>query len=162
MDGQYLAFVDELGRDIDGNYTYRLDFTEDKEVVWGDYFNVVPAVIVPDIQPDINCLSYQAKFKSPVRLIVAKRNTCFSMQDCIDGIIDMCFAEDAEPTIDIDGELFHLKFGEDFDIVEQMLTAAEMPMFDLTEVKKGDESEIDNLIEHLGDEDEDDTDLDDY
>ena len=57
MEQEYLAFVDEIGRTIDGKYLYRFDYCKDTEIVWGNYFNITPAIIVPNIQPDNNCLS---------------------------------------------------------------------------------------------------------
>ena len=62
---EYLAFVDEIGRTIDKKYIYRFDFTVDTETVWGEFFNVAPAAIIPKIQPDKNTLSTSAKVISP-------------------------------------------------------------------------------------------------
>lgn len=158
MDGQYLAFVDEIGRSVSGDYMYRLDFTEDSEIVCGDYFNIVPALIVPNLQPDIKCLSLQAKFLSPIKLTVAKKNPCFSMQDCIDGIISLCFSEITDKTLYYNDEPFHLDFGTPYDKVKEILDGCGIEMFDQEEVKNGDESEIDDLIDRLGDDDGEDGD----
>lgn len=141
---EFLAFVDEIGRGLDGGFLYRLDFTEDTEVVWGDFFNVVPAIIIPNLQPDINCLSSQAKISSPVRLNVASKTPCFSMQDCIDGIISLCFSD-----IDEEKQL-KLDFGMPMEDVEDYLKKNGIELFDKVKVEKGDESEIDNLIDRLG------------
>lgn len=142
---EYLAFVDELGKDSDGQFIYRLDFTEDAEIVWGDYFNVVPAIVVPDLQPEKNCLSSQATMKSPKRLNLAKRNPCFSMQDCIDGIISLCFSDISEDNA------FRLDYGITFDETIAILsTTRSIAVFGYQKVEKGDESEIDNLMKKLG------------
>lgn len=141
---EFLAFVDEIGRGLDGGFLYRLDFTEDTEVVWGDFFNVVPAIIIPNLQPDINSLSSQAKISSPVRFNVASKNPCFSMQDCIDGIISLCFTD-----IDEEKQL-KLDFGMPMEDVEDYLKKNGIELFDKVKVEKGDESEIDNLIDRLG------------
>ena len=90
---EYLAFVDEIGRTIDGYYTYKFDFTYDKEIVWGDFFNICPCSIVPNLIPDINTLSHTINIDLPSQLELAKNNMCFSMQDCIDGIIPLIFSE---------------------------------------------------------------------
>ena len=53
---EYLAFIEEIGRTINGEYSYCFYFTYDTEIVWGEYFNVTPSAIIPDLQPDINAL----------------------------------------------------------------------------------------------------------
>ena len=58
---EFLGFVDEIGRTVDGKHIYRFDFTLDTETIWGEYFNVTPSAIIPDLQPDKNALSKQAK-----------------------------------------------------------------------------------------------------
>ena len=51
---EFLGFIDEIGRTRDGGYIYRFDFTLDTETIWGEYFNVTPSAIIPDLQADIN------------------------------------------------------------------------------------------------------------
>lgn len=162
MEELYLAFVDELGKDADGNYIYRMDFTEDKEIVWGDYFHIVPAIIIPDLQPDVNCLKKQGKFISKNRLELAKRNGCFSMQDCIDGIISLCFSEISEDTVYYKDEPLHFEFGELYDSVVEKLNACGLELYDVEEVKKGDDTAIDDLIDQLGKKNEDNEDPEDF
>ena len=65
---EFLGFVDEIGRTIDGKHIYRFDFTLDTETIWGEYFNVTPSAIIPDLQPDKNALSIQAKLLMVKRL----------------------------------------------------------------------------------------------
>ena len=145
MNDEYLAFVDEIGRSIDGGYVYRLDFTYDPESVWGDYFNSVPSVIVPDLQPDINSLSSCAEITTDRRLTLAKKNGCFSMQDCIDGIISLCFT-------DIDDEYnektLKLDFGETIESVIKKLEKYGTKLENKTEINVGVE-EIDSLIDNI-------------
>ena len=63
---EYLGFVDEIGRTTEGGYLYRFDFTYDPESLWGEFFNIPPACIIPNLEADINCLSHSAKVISPV------------------------------------------------------------------------------------------------
>lgn len=157
---EYLAFVDYIGRTIDGQYIYRFDFTVDADSVWGEYFNVTPAGIVPDLQPDINSLSKTCKANFPVEMQLAKKNYCFSLQDCIDGIIPMVFSEISEDGIEYNDAPLFFKFGEEYDTVKNILTSIGIEMYDVELVKTGDESAIDNLINNMdlindgGDEDD--------
>lgn len=152
---EYLGFVDEIGRTTDGKYVYRFDFTVDKDTIWGEYFNITPSAIIPDLQADINSLTKQAKVIFPREMVIAKKNFCFSMQDCIDGIIPLIFCEIDEETIIIDEKPFFIQFGETYENVEKILEKAGLSFFDVEIVEKGDDSMIDELINSLEDDDED-------
>ena len=147
MEQEYLAFVDYLGETIDGKYTYRFDYTENTEVVWGDYFNIVPCVIIPNLQPDKNCLSSSEIVTTDRHLLVAKRNECFSMQDCIDGIISMCFTN----LNDDEMNSFHFDFGETIEEVHEKFETYGIVSKGLEKVIKGSDEMIDKLIEDLDD-----------
>lgn len=146
---EYLAFVDYIGRTINGEYIYRFDFTVDTDSVWGEYFNVTPAGIVPDLQPDINSLSKTCKANFPVEMQLAKKNYCFSLQDCIDGIIPMVFSEISEDGIEYNDAPLFFRFGDSFEKVESSLKELNIELYDITDVKKGDESAIDDLIDNM-------------
>ena len=146
---EYLAFVDYIGRTIDGQYIYRFDFTVDADSVWGEYFNVTPAGIVPDLQPDINSLSKSCKVIFPIEMQLAKKNYCFSMQDCIDGIIPLIFSEISEEGIEYNDAPLFFKFGENFETIKETLQSINIELYDIENVKKGDESAIDDLIDNI-------------
>ena len=153
---EFLGFIDEIGRTRDGGYIYRFDFTSDIDVIWGEYFNVTPSAIIPNLQPDINALTRQAKAIFPREMIIAKKNYCFSMQDCIDGIIPLMFSEIDENTLMLEEKPFYLPFGLSFDEVEEKLKSVGISFFDIEEVEKGDDSAIDNLINSIDEEEDDD------
>lgn len=152
----FLGFVDLIGRTIDGKYIYRFDFTTDTDVLWGEYFNVTPSGIIPDLQPDKNALSRSGKIIFPREMAIAKRNYCFSMQDCIDGIIPLIFSEIDEETLELDEKPFYIRFGESFNEVKEKLDKVNLDFFELYEIEKGDDSAIDALINDLETENEED------
>ena len=152
----FLGFVDLIGRTIDGKYIYRFDFTTDTDVLWGEYFNVTPSGIIPDLQPDKNALSRSGKIIFPREMAIAKRNYCFSMQDCIDGIIPLIFSEIDEETMELDEKPFYIRFGESFNEVKEKLDKVNLDFFELYEIEKGDDSAIDALINDLEIENEED------
>lgn len=143
---EYLAFVDFIGKTITGDYIYRFDFTSDTETVWGEFFNVAPSALIPDLQPDKNCITKNAKAVFPTELVIAKKNYCFSMQDCIDGIIPLCFCEINDNTLTIDNIPFFLRFGEPFENVNEKLNKFNIKFYEITECDNGDYSAIDDLI----------------
>lgn len=152
----FLGFVDLIGRTIDGKYIYRFDFTTDTDVLWGEYFNVTPSGIIPDLQPDKNALSRSGKIIFPREMAIAKKNYCFSMQDCIDGIIPLIFSEIDEETLELDEKPFYIRFGESFNEVKGKLNKVNLDFFELYEIEKGDDSAIDALINDLETENEED------
>lgn len=150
---EYLAFVDELGKTSDGKYIYRFDFSDEPEVVWGEYFNVCPSIIVPDLQPDINTLSMTANVISEKKMSTAKRNACFSMQDCIDGIIALAFYE----IEDNDNQPLYFMFGENLEEVKKKLTSFGMKLENLQTIEKPDDV-INSFIESINEKNNDDLD----
>jgi len=148
----YLAFVDEIGRTVDGGYMYRFDYAEDSEIVWGEYFNSIPAINVPNLQPDINCLSKTERVECKQILGLAKTNGCFSMQDCIDGIIALCFSEIGNNTLYYKDTPLLFRFGEEIDEVHEKMASCGIVSLGIEEVKKGGDEIIDALIDTLGDE----------
>ena len=151
---EYLVYVEYIGCDLDGNYIYKMDFSTQPEVVWGESWNVVPAAICGHIPPDPNTIFKTGKLYSPEELNIAVKSTCFSMQDCIDGIIPLIFSEIDENTLEYNEKPFFIHFGETFTDVENILSAVGITFFEVEEVEKGDESAIDNLIDSMDDNEE--------
>ena len=149
MNEEYLGFVEEVGRTTDGQYLYRFDFTYDPESLWGEFFNIPPACIIPNLEPDPNCLSRSAKIISPVELMTAKANACFSMQDCIDGIIPLCFSEIDDNTIEFKNKPLKFKFGEKLETVEMKLEACGLENIGFEEIKRNDQELVNDLINNL-------------
>ena len=162
MNEEFLGFVAEIGRTTDRKYLYRFDFTYDPDSLWGEFFNIPPACIVPELAPDQNCLSHTMKVIAPVKLMTAKENACFSMQDCIDGIIPLCFSEINEDTIYFKDKPLKFRFGEKIETVEMKLDACGLEKLGLEEIKHGDEGLVNDLINNLNNNDEDDLDPDEF
>lgn len=149
---EFLGFIDDIGRTNDGKYIYRFDFTTNKDVLWGEYFNIVPAAIVPDLKPDINSLSSSAKVIFPVEMIIAKKNPCYSMQDCIDGIIAMGFFELNEQCPMYNQCPLFFSFGEEIDEVSKKIESIGCHLFDKSVITRGNDEAINNLITNIANE----------
>ena len=111
----YLGFIDEIGRTVNGDYIYRFDFTNDPDTFWGEEFNVSPSIVVPNLQPDKLNVSMSGRLVIPFKLNLAKKSGCFSMQDCFDHIISLGFTN-----ISNDIQLI-FDFGETLETVENKL-----------------------------------------
>lgn len=149
-----LAFVDEVGMTLDGGYLYRFDFTEDSDVVWGDFFNVVPSALIPMLQVDRNCISKTGKVVFPKKMLLAKKSYCFSMQDCIDGILPLIYTEIDGDALMVNDTPFFLRFGETFDNVIKKLSEFKLEITDLEEVEHGDNTAIGKLIDLMDNNDD--------
>lgn len=116
-----LVFVNLIGKDVDDIYTYEFIFSDTPDVVWGVDWDVVPSSLCPDIAPEKSTYCEIRKLRTRIPLNVAQKQSCFSMQDCIDGIIAVCY-EDIEGYDEFPEEgrlVFH--FGDKYMDVENKL-----------------------------------------
>lgn len=144
---EYLAFIDEVGKTVDEKYTYRFDFTYNTDMVWGDFFNVVPSISVPDLQVEDNIICKSTFVDFEKKLNLAKRNGCFSMQDCFEHIIALGFTELTEnDTLYYNDEPLYFDFGEPIELVEDKIKSLGYSFYNTTEKEIGDETIIENLI----------------
>ena len=140
----YLAFVERIGETYDNKFIYRFDFTEAPEIVWGEGWNVVPCSIMPVMNPDPTTISATARLVTEKDFNLAKENNCFSMQDCIDGIISILFTDPR------DKEELILNFGDKFNEVENKLSARGLELVEFEETHQDKENQIvDDTLEML-------------
>ena len=95
-------------------------------------------------------------------MLTAKGNACFSMQDCIDGIIPLCFTEIGENTIEFHRKPLKFRFGEKLETVELKLVECGFTNLGYEEIKRGDEDLVNDLINNLNNNDDDDLDPDEF
>lgn len=146
---EYLAFVKKIGNTLDGQNIYEFMFTTVPDVVWGDNFNIIPAGIIPNLSPENNCLSKVGRLITDIDLKLACESTCFSMMDCIDGIISLCFTEAG-----IDNE-FHFDFGDKIEYVNDLLNKYNLKLVEFEDVTINDDSIVDDVVKQLEGEDSD-------
>ena len=130
----YIVFAEKTGKDDDGNYFYRLLFSSDPDIVWGDNFNVTPAGIVPTLEPDYSSINKEYSLTVKQNLETAVESTWFSLQDCIDGIISLLFNG-------TDEKIVNIPFGMPFDKVKAYSDWLGGEMKDVTKLKKNDGGE---------------------
>lgn len=150
---EYLAFVRKIGNAINGDNIYEFMFTTVPDVVWGDNFNIIPAGIIPNLMPELNSLSKKGRVITDIDFKLACESTCFSMMDCIDGIIALCFTEAG-----IENE-FHFDFGEEFNNVIDKLKKYNLQLTELESIKIDEEEIIDDVIKQLESDDDNENDI---
>lgn len=83
----YLVYVDPIGINFNDEIEYEFLFSETPDVVWGeDWAEQCPSAC-DDMRPAAEMVSEVKRLSTVIPFSTAQRNSCFSMQDCIDGII---------------------------------------------------------------------------
>lgn len=147
---EYLAFVRKIGNTLDGQNIYEFMFTTVPDVVWGDNFNIIPAGIIPNLIPEMNSLSRKGRVITDIDFKLACESTCFSMMDCIDNIISLCFTEAG-----IDNEI-KFDFGEEFNVILNRLKENNLELIELEDIKIDEEAIVDDVLDRLGGDDSED------
>lgn len=116
-----LGFINYIGTDMGGFNEYELIFTIYPNEFWGENFNYKPAGICNGLEPDKKYIQKVVKIKTLVNLDLIQNSGCFSMQDCMDGVVSLAYEnleglEEYPP----EGRLYFM-FGESYDEVERKL-----------------------------------------
>ena len=112
-----LVYVNLVGMDSLGNYEYEFFFSETPDIVWGEDWNEQCPSACENTLPDESTYSEIKILRTKIPLFCAQENTCFSLQDMVDGVLS-CVWEDIS-NYDEYPEPYRLvfQFGEDFDTV---------------------------------------------
>lgn len=145
----FLVFIESVSMNLDEKHIYHLYFSKTPEVVWGEFWNVCPCSIVPNIKPDMATISEIYEVELDEKLSLVTDNSCFSMQDCIDRIISLGWFDDDEGKVCSDKKLM---FGDHFEDVSNMLN---IQMNKIWENVDSSDEMIDNLIDKIGGGDDD-------
>ena len=152
MDNLSLVYVYPVGKDSRDIYEYEFLFSETPEVVFGDYWYIQCPAACGDILPEESTYSEIRHLKTDMKLICAQENTCFSMQDCIDGCIALCF-QDINGLDEYPDHRFIVPFGEKYnDVVDQLHILdlefeEDKPGYIPPEPKDDEEESDDNILE---------------
>lgn len=110
-----LAYVNLIGKNSEGNYEYDIYFSETPDIVWAENWAEQPSSACENMPPGPDTFSEIISIESEYFFSLAQNNDCFSMQDCIDGIISMCWVQDNGKCI------LNLHFGESYENVKKKL-----------------------------------------
>ena len=101
-------------------FEYDFLFSETPEIVWGeDWAEQCPAAC-DNMRPSNDMISDKQRLATIIPFGLAQRNACFSMQDCIDGIVALAW-EDLSDYEEYPEPRLIFKFGEDYESVEDKL-----------------------------------------
>jgi hypothetical protein len=118
---QFLIYVNKIGKNSDNKDIFELYFSEEPENVWGVDWEICPARNCGDIPPDESTYNMIKEFETDLVLDLAQKNSCFSMQDSIDGIIPLAWENiEGYEKYPEEGRLV-LKFGENEETIKDKL-----------------------------------------
>ena len=83
----HLVYINPIGKDSNNLYEYEFFFSETPDTVWGQDWNIACPAACENTLPDPETYSEVKTLKTEIPLFCVQQNTCFSIQDCIDGII---------------------------------------------------------------------------
>ena len=117
----YLCFIRLIGEENDGYYRYEFIFTDSPDEVWGEDWEHKPIGLINNPMPSDDYLTEIHIVKTKIKFDLIQNNMCFSMQDCLDGIVALAWQNidelDAYPE---DGRIYFM-FGESLEDVERKL-----------------------------------------
>ena len=117
----YLCFIRLIGEENDGYYRYEFIFTDNPDEVWGEDWEHKPIGLINNPIPSDDYLTEIHIVKTKIKFDLIQNNMCFSMQDCLDGIVALAWQNidelDAYPE---DGRIYYM-FGESLEDVERKL-----------------------------------------
>ena len=122
-DNLYLIYVKPLGMNASEQYEYEFFFSETPDIVWGQDWNVACPSACGDLTPDENTYSVIKRLKTIIPFFCAQQNSCFSLQDCIDHIIAVCFENISEYSDFPEPYRIVFQFGESYKSVENKLAS---------------------------------------
>ena len=83
----HLVYINPIGKDSNNLFEYEFFFSETPDIVWGQDWNIACPAACENTLPDPETYSEVKILKTEIPLFCVQQNTCFSIQDCIDGII---------------------------------------------------------------------------
>lgn len=90
---QSLIYVNIIGKNAEDEYVYEFYFSSDSEMAWGIDWDIKPATICNLSVPQKQTYDIVKTLKTEIVLNVAQKNSCFSMQDCKDGILPIAWED---------------------------------------------------------------------
>ena len=136
----YFVFMELVGNNSQDLFEYDLLFSNDPDLVWAEDWNEQCPSACVNVRPEsyVNAV-YRIETNIPFGL--AQRNSCFSMQDCVDGIISLAWEDISEYENYPDPYRLVFKYGEKFESVEEKLGTREVEMKEIVSEEPEEETE---------------------
>jgi len=119
---QSLIFVNLIGKNAEDEFVYEFYFSDEAEMAWGIDWEIKPSSICNLSVPKKMNYDIIKTLKTEISLCVAQKNSCFSMQDCKDGIVPIVWENiDGYDEYPDEGRIV-FPFASTIEDVEEMLS----------------------------------------
>lgn len=98
----HLVYINPVGKDSNNLYEYEFFFSETPDIVWGQDWNIACPAACENTLPDPETYTEVKALKTTIPIFCVQQNTCFSIQDCIDGIICLGYFQTDEGIVKFD------------------------------------------------------------
>lgn len=123
---KYLIYINPIGKNSNDLYEYEFFFSETPDIVWGeDWDNPCPAACENTL-PDPETYSEIKILKTNIPLSCIQNNVCFSLSNCIDGIICLGYEDISDYTEYPEPIRLVFKFAENYDSIIEKLELREI------------------------------------
>lgn len=123
----YVVYVQEVGKDNDGNYVYEFLISEDPDSVWMDSWNEIPVCNETDVKPSQDYYDYVKELRTDIKLSLGQNNCCVSFMDIKDNIAAIAY-EDLSEAEEYPEPRIVILYGDPLDEVEEMLAKRNLVM----------------------------------
>lgn len=134
MEGKLsLVFVNMVGVNHEGKYEYEFYYSDTPDTVWAeDFAEQAPSTcLIDDLIPDGDTYNMVKRGVSRTKFELVQKNSCFSVQDCMDGIISLIWVYDSS-----DNRYHGLSYGESEDVADAFLENNGVEFTETIEVNK--------------------------
>ena len=123
---KYLIYINPIGKNSNDLFEYEFFFSETPDIVWGeDWDNPCPAACENTL-PDPETYSEVKILKTSIPLSCIQNNVCFSLSNCIDGIICLGYEDISEYTEYPEPIRLVFQFAENYDSIIEKLELREI------------------------------------
>lgn len=143
-----IVFINKIGLTHEGNYEYEILYSLTPDLVWAeDFAEQVPSTCsIDDLLPAIDTYHFVRRGICPFSINLARENSCFSMQDCIDGIIALAWIYDED-----DNRYYTLPYGASIEESDEFMQMISMEYIKEevvnTDTGEGEENEDKKVVE---------------
>lgn len=118
----YLVYIEPVGMNSMNMFEYDFLFTDSPDTVWADDWAEQCPSACDDVRPDDSMIVKTLRLATIIPFGLAQKNSCFSMQDCIDGIIALGWEDISNYEEYPEPMRLVFKFGESFESVDDKLS----------------------------------------
>ena len=122
----YLIYINPIGKNSNDLYEYEFFFSETPDIVWGEDWDSPCPAACENTLPDPETYSEVKILKTNIPLSCIQNNVCFSLSNCIDGIVCLCYEDISEYTEYPEPIRLVFQFAEKYDSIIEKLELREI------------------------------------